>query len=80
MPSRYRRIQRFFSEFPLDYQQIAGFIFKLFFCEWWAVVFKHGSNQLALRKIRHQYLNARHWHCFQRNGHPNLLDVTGQAR
>ena len=29
--SRYRRIQRFFSNFPLDYQQIAGFIFKLFF-------------------------------------------------
>jgi predicted DNA-binding transcriptional regulator len=29
--SRYRRIQRFFSKFPLDYQQIAGFIFKLFF-------------------------------------------------
>ncbi|MCH9756607.1 MAG: hypothetical protein K0U37_05385, partial [Gammaproteobacteria bacterium] len=28
--SRYRRIQRFFSQFPLDYQQIAGFIFKLF--------------------------------------------------
>ncbi len=31
--SRYRRIQRFFSQFPLDYQQIAGFIFKLFFVE-----------------------------------------------
>lgn len=29
--SRYRRIQRFFSKFSLDYQQIAGFIFKLFF-------------------------------------------------
>ena len=28
--SRYRRIQQFFSKFPLDYQQIAGFIFKLF--------------------------------------------------
>ena len=28
--SRYRRLQRFFSQFPLDYQQIAGFIFKLF--------------------------------------------------
>lgn len=28
---RYRRIQRFFSKFPLDYQQIAGFIFQLFF-------------------------------------------------
>jgi len=28
--SRYRRIQRFFSKFPLDYRQIAGFIFKLF--------------------------------------------------
>ncbi len=28
--SRYCRIQRFFSKFPLDYQQIAGFIFKLF--------------------------------------------------
>ena len=27
--SRYRRIQRFFSKYPLDYQQIAGFIFKL---------------------------------------------------
>ncbi len=26
--SRYRRIQRFFSQFPLDYQQIAGFIMK----------------------------------------------------
>jgi predicted DNA-binding transcriptional regulator len=29
--SRFRRIQRFFSKFPLDYKQIAGFIFKLFF-------------------------------------------------
>ena len=29
--SQYRRIQRFFSKFPLDYRQIAGFIFKLFF-------------------------------------------------
>jgi predicted GIY-YIG superfamily endonuclease len=34
---------------------------------------KYGSNQLALGKIRHQYFNARHR--FQRNGHPNLLDV-----
>ncbi len=33
--SRYRRIQRFFSEFPLDYHQIAGFIFKLFFVSGW---------------------------------------------
>ncbi len=37
------------------------------------MVFKHGSNQLALGEIRHQYFNARH--CFQRYGHPNLLDV-----
>jgi hypothetical protein len=29
--SRYRRIQRFFASFPIDYVQIAGFIFKLFF-------------------------------------------------
>lgn len=29
--SRFRRIQRFFSKFPLDYKQIASFIFKLFF-------------------------------------------------
>jgi hypothetical protein len=26
--SRFRRIQRFFSKFPLDYKQIAGFITK----------------------------------------------------
>ncbi len=70
-----RRIQRFFSKFPLDYQQIAGFIFKFVFCQWWAMVFKHGSNQLALGEIRHQYFNARHF--FQRYGHPNLLDVAG---
>ena len=29
--SWYRRIQRFFSKFPLDYRQIAGFTFKWFF-------------------------------------------------
>lgn len=29
--SRYRRIQRFFAKFALNYTQIAGFIFKLFF-------------------------------------------------
>jgi hypothetical protein len=29
--SRYRRIQRFFAGFTLNYTQIAGFIFKLFF-------------------------------------------------
>ena len=29
--SRYRRIQRFFAEFSIDFDMIAGFIFKLFF-------------------------------------------------
>lgn len=29
--SRYRRLQRFFAEFRIDYDVIAGFIFKLFF-------------------------------------------------
>jgi hypothetical protein len=29
--SRYRRIQRFFAEFPIDFDMIAAFIFKLFF-------------------------------------------------
>jgi hypothetical protein len=29
--SRYRRLQRFFAYFKLDYNHIAGFIFKLFF-------------------------------------------------
>ena len=29
--SRYRRLQRFFAKFMIDYDQIAGFIFQLFF-------------------------------------------------
>jgi Transposase DDE domain len=29
--SRYRRLQRFFAKFKIDYDMIAGFIFKLFF-------------------------------------------------
>ena len=29
--SRYRRLQRFFSEFVIDFEMIAGFIFRLFF-------------------------------------------------
>jgi hypothetical protein len=29
--SRYRRLQRFFSEFTIDFDMIAGFIFQLFF-------------------------------------------------
>src|SRR3990167_6854149 len=29
--SRYRRLQRFFSNFTIDYDMIAGFIFKIFF-------------------------------------------------
>jgi hypothetical protein len=29
--SRYRRVQRFFAEFAIDFDLIAGFIFKLFF-------------------------------------------------
>lgn len=29
--SRYRRLQRFFAKFPLDFEMIAGFIFGLFF-------------------------------------------------
>jgi len=29
--SRYRRLQRFFSDFPIDFDVIAGFIFRLFF-------------------------------------------------
>ncbi len=29
--SRYRRLQRFFAEFPIDFDMIAGFIFQLFF-------------------------------------------------
>jgi hypothetical protein len=29
--SRYRRLQRFFAEFVIDFDMIAGFIFKLFF-------------------------------------------------
>ena len=29
--SRYRRLQRFFAEFAIDFDMIAGFIFQLFF-------------------------------------------------
>jgi Transposase DDE domain len=29
--SRYRRLQRFFATFKIDYDQVAGFIFRLFF-------------------------------------------------
>lgn len=29
--SRYRRLQRFFAEFAIDFEMIAGFIFRLFF-------------------------------------------------
>jgi hypothetical protein len=29
--SRYRRVQRFFADFAIDFDMIAGFIFKLFF-------------------------------------------------
>lgn len=29
--SRYRRLQRFFAEFTIDFEMIAGFIFRLFF-------------------------------------------------
>jgi hypothetical protein len=29
--SRYRRLQRFFAEFKIDYDNIAGFIFRMFF-------------------------------------------------
>lgn len=31
--SRYRRLQRFFAEFPIDFDMIAGFIFQLFFIQ-----------------------------------------------
>ena len=31
--SRYRRIQRFFANFAIDFDMIAGFIFKLFFVQ-----------------------------------------------
>ncbi len=39
--SRYRRLQRFFSDFEIDYDCIAGFIFKLFFMsggEWYLTI------------------------------------------
>jgi hypothetical protein len=29
--SRYRRLQRFFANFKIDYDLVAGFIFRLFF-------------------------------------------------
>ena len=29
--SRYRRVQRFFADYKIDFDMIAGFIFKLFF-------------------------------------------------
>lgn len=29
--SRYRRLQRFFAKFEVDYDAIAGFVFRLFF-------------------------------------------------
>ena len=49
--SRYRRIQRFFSKFPLDYQQIAGFIFKLFFVSGghWMLLDKRGNSDTPER-------------------------------
>ncbi|MCB0605449.1 MAG: IS4 family transposase [Saprospiraceae bacterium] len=31
--SRYRRLQRFFAEFTIDYDRVAGFIFRLFFVD-----------------------------------------------
>lgn len=39
--SRYRRLQRFFASFPMDYDKIAGFIFYLFFVgngQWYLTV------------------------------------------
>src|SRR6266478_3353777 len=29
--SRFRRLQRFFAQFKIDYDEIAGFIFRMFF-------------------------------------------------
>ena len=47
--SRYRRLQRFFAEFPIDYDQIAQLLFGFFFfigrC-----LFDDGPNKLAMGK------------------------------
>jgi hypothetical protein len=39
--SRYRRLQRFFAKFPIDFDMIAGFIFRLFFvsdAQWYLTI------------------------------------------
>ena len=45
--SRYRRLQRFFALFKIDFDVIAGFIFY----RWWKMVFDDGSHKLEMGKI-----------------------------
>jgi hypothetical protein len=44
--SRYRRLQRFFANFSIDYDKIAAFIFKLYLRR--KLVFNTGSDELEM--------------------------------
>ncbi|MCX7116664.1 MAG: hypothetical protein NTW94_01895 [Legionellales bacterium] len=46
--SRYRRVQRFFADFAIDFDMIAEFIFKLFFASGGTIwrTNNHGANRL----------------------------------
>jgi len=46
--SSYRRMQRFFAQFKLEYDRLAGFIFRLFFVPGGQMAFNDGSYQLAM--------------------------------
>ncbi len=71
--SRYRRVQRFFSEFEFDYPQDSQFYFQTVFIRARAVVLNHGQDELAVGKEKHQHIDV--GGRLQRNRSSNIVET-----
>ena len=82
--SRYRRIQRFFANFAIDFDMIAGFIFKLFFVQggkWYLTMdrtnWKWGKsniNILTLAVVFKGIAIPLYWELLDKKGNSDTLE------
>lgn len=85
--SRYRRLQRFFSDFEMDYDCIAGFIFKLFFIssgQWYLTVdrtnWKWGKSDINILTLAIAFKGAAipiYWVLLDKRGNSDTAERIG---
>ena len=72
--SAYRRLQRFFSSYPLSLDEVAHFIYQLFFSRCPRIP-QYGSYELEMGACQYQYFNVVSG--LQRRGHSVIVESIG---